>query len=335
MPTLRKLNVSLFISVALLLCQSLNAQWHYTEFYGFYLEGGFAGRMIHSAPGVKTLNGSCLTVGFSYEYDREWFAVNTGAGFHWQRVSNSLPDYTVSREKMYDSEDEMFTLHYNFNNRMEYITTWRLEIPALVGFKQYKIFGMFGPVAGIEFHEQFSQVANVTTTAEYPFGIVPLTGMDAHGLHLNFRNNADKSSLKIRPYIAFHAELGVNLNRTVRQGYRKASPIQLRFSLYADYGYNFDDLITKNKNLDPYQIDEDYPFDLSRIKAYQYTETNQCSTSWISRFTVGARATMHFSKDAKKTYGHNHKYAHGKTRSVNKRKKPSQYKSSSFQKKKH
>lgn len=335
MTTLRKLNALLFISIGLLLCQSLNAQWHHTVFNGFYLQGGYAGRMFHSPKDVKTLNGSGFTVGYSYEYDRETFAVNTGAGFHWQRVSNSLPDYSISREGMVDSEGETFTLKYNFGNRTEYVTTWRLEVPALIGFKQRKIFCFFGPIAGVEFHELVSQNANISTTAEYPFGIVPLTGMDVHGLHLNAQNIAENSVFKIRPWLAFHFEVGVNLNRTVRQGYRKASPVQLRFSLYADYGYNFDDLITKNKNLEPYQIDKDYPYDLSRIKAYPYSETNQYSASWVSRFTVGARATLHFNKDAKKTYGRSHKYAHGKTRSLNKRKKPSQYKSSSFQKKKH
>jgi len=287
--------------------------------------------MFHSASDVKTMTGSGVTIGFSYEYDREWFAVNTGAGFHWQHVSNSLPDYTISREGMLDSEGEMFTLHYNFNNRMEHITTWRLEIPALIGFKQFKIFGMFGPVVGVEFHEQFRQDANVSTTAEYPFGIVPLTGMDVHGLHLNSQNISDKSVFKFRPYVAFHVEFGVNLNRTVRQGYRKASPIQLRFSLYADYNYNFDDLITKH-NLDPYQIDEDYPFDLSRIKAYQYNETNQYSASWVSKFTVGARATLLFNKNQKKGLGSSHNYSHGKLRSQNKRKRPKMQKSPSFQK---
>jgi len=334
MQILRRLNALLLISVALLLCQPLEAQWHHTDFYGFYLEGGYAGRMFHSAPDVKTLNGSGLTVGFSYEYDRESFAVNTGAGFHWQRVSNSLPDYTLSRNGMYDSEGEMFTLHYEFNNRVEYVTTCRFEIPALIGFKQHKIYGMFGPVIGFEFFENVSQTANVSTTAEYPFGIVPLSGMDPHGLHLNIQNNADNSSLKFRPYVALHVELGLNLNRTVRQGYRKASPIQLRFALYADYNYNFDDLITKH-DLDPYQIDEDYPFDLSRIKANQYIETNQYSASWVSKFSVGARATLIFSKDIRKQLGSTHKYAHGKLRSVNKRKRNTLYKSSSFQKKKH
>jgi len=333
MTTRLKLNALLFISIALLLCQSLNAQWRHTIFNGFYIEGGYSGRMFHSTSDVKTLNGSGVTFGYCYEYDREWFAINTGAGFHWQRVSNSLPDYTISREGMYDSEGEMFTLNYNFSNRTEHVTTLRLEVPALFGFKQYKIFGFFGPIAGVEFHENVFQTANISTTADYPFGIVPLTAMDVHGLHLNTQNNSDKSAFKIRPYLAFHVEFGVNLNRTVRQGHRKASPIQLRFSLFADYGYNFEDFFTKNKNLDPYQIDEDYPYDLSKIKAYQYIETNQFSAPWISKFNVGARATLLFNKDKKKMLGQTHNYAHGKTRQANKRKRPKYQKSPSFQKK--
>jgi len=311
---------------------SLYAQWHKTIFNGFYLEGGYEGRMFHASPGVKSLTGSAFTVGYSYEYDRETFAVNTGAAFHWQEVSNRLPDYTARREGMYDSEREMFALNYDFSNRTEYVTTWRLEVPALIGFKQYRIYGMFGPVAGVEFYEHVTQYANVSTSAEYPFGIVPLTGMDVHGLHLNTGNEAENSRLKIRPYIAFHVELGVNLNRTVRQGYRKASPIQLRFALFADYGYNFDNLMTKN-NLDPYEIDEDYPYDLSRIKANQYIETKECTASWVSKFTVGARATLLFTKDKRRMLGSSHNYIHGKTRSANKPKRPKRRVSSSFQKK--
>lgn len=332
MTTIQRLSVLLFIEVALLTVSPLAAQWHKTDFYGFYLEGGYEGRMFHSSPGVKTKNGSALTVGFNYEYDRESFAVNTGAAFHWQKVCNALPDYAASRPGMYDSEREMFTLNYNFSNRTEYISTWRLEVPVLIGFKQYRVYGMFGPVVGFEFYEDYNQYANISTSAEYPYGIVPLTGMDVHGLHLNTGNEVQGSDFKLRPYIALHIELGVNLNRTVRQGYRKASPVQLRFGLFADYGYNFDNLITKN-NLDPYKIDEDYPYDLSRIKAYQYVETKECNAPWVSRFMVGARATLLFSKDQRKSLGSTHNYSHGKLRSANKRKRPPRRVSSSFTKK--
>lgn len=201
------------------------------HYFGIAFQGGYA-TMHPFGVDVKQLHGMEGGGALLYEYERDHFLMNIGAGFNWQQAGWKLNDAISLLAQSYtDSQGDTYVLHTTLKRRDE-VRRGTVEIPVLFGGQWGMGYVLAGVKVGFGLIDRFKMCAEITTTGQYDHYIVPIHDAGNHGFYTDAP--VEQEYTFPTPWdVRLTLEGGVNVARVTTPA--KAT-IKVRLGAYVDYG---------------------------------------------------------------------------------------------------
>lgn len=224
-------------------------------------------------------------IGFTYEFQRNMFILNTGLAVGYT-ASAQILDSVNGKMPMFDSEGRPFELQYKIDERHDIAKQLHFKLPLLMGLQGGHFYGLIGFVFDYTLPAWTVQTAKLYTAGDYNDRYYDiLENMPNHGYH-DFERIKSKGKLKYKPDFRISAELGAQF----LLGNRTRKP-KAKLGLFFEYGLtdaNSEEII--NNKLYEYNTDQFLQVNMSHI----YT-TNLVYGSRINNLEVGIRGTILFN----------------------------------------
>lgn len=215
---------------------------------GIYADGGYS-TFINNVGVNKVLPfGYTAGAGLLYNYNKERFLLQTGIGFRWQQVTDTVAPLTLWHRQTPDSWGKLYDLRHDFYGRFDKASTLYLQVPLLVGGYVY---GRLYLLGGVKFNMAlygFSDVSATCTTTGYyldasgqSYYIGPQGQMDNHGLRRDVPLQRHSGMIDWGLDVLGEFEIGYEFpfNDRGRTDYMKSKmekDIRLRIALFAEAG---------------------------------------------------------------------------------------------------
>ena len=270
-----------------------------------YLVTSFAGgysKYFNDYTHINNFSSANWDLFIGYEYESLRLITQTGVGVRTRMTNIGLEDYQTSIHT-YDTQGKMFEYTYQFTNRQDKSTEWALTVPVLIGAKFPYVYLLAGVMNNIHLHENYSKTAYLTCKGHYDRYIQDYTQMDNHAFYTNepIVREGENSNLYLRYQLYPYVEFGVDVLDIIDKYryYFKSSGLQIRIAAYA-YVATINTYVKPTQKL-PYLIDEQSPFNISKIHIPEICNSQYVAQTSCRDWTIGIRISLLFdvSADAK------------------------------------
>ena len=202
------------------------------HYFGLSLQGGYA-RSHPFVSDVDPLHGVAGGAHLLYEFQRDHFIMNIGAGFVWQQTGWRMPGVvSLPDQPMVDTQGTPFILKTSVT-RQDELRRGYIDIPLLFGGEWGIGYLMGGVKVGIGLIDKSRQKGAVTTAGVYDQYFVPIHDAANHAYYTDQairRHYTAPSSYDVRASI----EGGIVVAQVPT---RANATVKVRLGAYLDYGF--------------------------------------------------------------------------------------------------
>ena len=267
---------------------------------GVYIDGGYS-FFLNNVPVYYTHPGGYHAgLGFHYVYQHGPMLVQTGFGFRWQDIQDSIGPMRYTFNDV-DSKNIPFRLTYDFYSRHDRTRNIYVSVPIAMG----GYFGRFYALGGLKLNLQLwgnsAMDAVGSTSAEYvdaqgnSIFIGPLYQMDNHGLRKDVEIGNKGGRVKFGFDLLVTAELGYELPLSDKgtTSYRKSAEkdTRIRFALFAELGALN---ICPKSDAEMFTIPAATRYDFPTYSMTHTFSSSEASSYSIHNFFAGLRVSYFF-----------------------------------------
>ena len=276
-----------------------------THGVGAYVSGGYHTELLSKNSQLSRPNGLDIGLGFDYRLTagsnarrgtKAKFLFNTGVGVSFRQYTFNAKATDIAMPHSFDSDGYEFTFIYQLDKRTDQYMRLGAVVPLMVGAEFNRFYFAVGAKVNISLWGQVNTQLAVSSYGDYPQFLDPFTSMPEHQF-FDSRDIQRKQKVSLKSELDASAEIGFIL--------RGSSPLEVRLSLFADYGIVTCNLSPATCNLQPVTtpaVFSDVQDMFSPIQVNHALSTTLVGDSKINPLTVGVRLIVSVPYQARKSY---------------------------------